>query len=125
MSNLLLRVLEETFVVCQLPLDYELPLSSLQGEFVSITRTSDELSLVCNANNVPPNAKCESGWRCLKVEGVLEFSLVGILSRLSTVLAEAGISIFAVSTFNTDYLLVKSESLGDAVSALRKAGIRV
>ncbi len=84
------------------------------GEFVSITRTRDELSIVCES----PGGE----WRCLKVEGPLDFSLVGILASLAEPLAKAGVPIFAISTFDTDYILVKADNLERAIRALRSAG---
>jgi uncharacterized protein len=84
------------------------------GEFVSITRTRDELSIVCEA----PAGE----WRCLKVQGPLDFSLVGILASLAEPLAKAGVPIFVISTFDTDYILVKADNLERAIEALRSAG---
>ena len=94
----------------------------MSGNFSSITRTSDELSIVCPQSNVPIGIECEKDWRCLKVEGKLEFSQTGILASLATPLANAGISIFAISTFDTDYLLVKEEKLEMTNGVLISAG---
>lgn len=91
-----------------------------KGEFFSITRTPDELSAVCSQDNIPGNIKCERDWRILKVEGTLDFSLIGILASISTILAQKGISIFAVSTYDTDYILVKNKDIDNAVEALIK-----
>ena len=88
-----------------------------------IGRTDEETSLVCETARVPSvTIAREDGWRALRVAGTLDFSLTGILSRLSGVLAEAKIGIFAVSTYNTDYILVKAEDLNRAVAALQAAG---
>lgn len=95
------------------------------GPLASITRTADELSVVCAEATVPQRVQAERGWRALRVEGPLEFSLTGVLASLAVPLAEAGISIFAISTFNTDWLLVQSVRLGEAVEALRDAGHEV
>lgn len=96
---------------------------SLEDEFCFLSRTDEELSLVCRSEVVPAGArKVESGWRMFRVEGVLDFSLTGILSRLSSALAEARIGIFAVSTFNTDYILVRSADFDRAREALRRIG---
>src|SRR5689334_16436306 len=89
-----------------------------KGDFFSITKTSDELSIVCSEDKVPQDVKVEKGWRCLKVEGPLDFGLTGILSSLAQPLAEAKISIFAISTFDTDYIMVKNENLQKAVAVL-------
>lgn len=91
-----------------------------------IGSTDEELSLVCVTENTPANTLArEDGWRALRVAGMLDFSLTGILSKIATVLADAQISIFAVSTYNTDYILVKGENLGPATDALRRAGYEV
>lgn len=93
----------------------------LTSEFFFIGKTSEEISLVCCTGDVPANAtERDDGWRGFKVRGVLDFSLVGILSQISSVLADAGVGIFAVSTFNTDYILVKEENFARAAQALEK-----
>ena len=88
----------------------------------SVTVTAEEVSLVCDETAVPKGLKVERGWRALKVSGVLDFALVGVLAALTQVLAEAQISVFAISTFDTDYLLVKHDRLDATVAALRKDG---
>jgi len=114
------------FAVCQLPADAPLPAADRLGELWSVTRTPDELSLVVEASAVDPAWRTvEAGWRCLQVEGPLDFSLVGILAALAGALAEAGVSIFALSTYNTDYLLVRDADVRRAVRALRGQGHRV
>ena len=96
------------------------------AEVYFIGKTDEELSLVCRVEDVPADAeKREDGWRGFRVRGELDFSLVGILASLSGVLAEAGISLFALSTWNTDYILVKKEQFGRAADVLRAAGYRV
>lgn len=89
-----------------------------EAELQSLTRTKDELSLVTEEEAVAPGIKSEKGWRALKVLGPLEFSLTGIMARLSGALADEGISLFALSTYNTDYILVKEEDLERAKVAL-------
>ena len=88
------------------------------SDFFSITKTSDELSIVCSQDSIPSEIKCENDWRILKVEGPLDFSLIGILSSISTVLAQKEISIFAISTYDTDYILVKDNDIDNAMNAL-------
>jgi len=117
-----LSILPESFSICQLPAGAPIPAWALSGSFFSITRTRDELSLVCPAAAVPNGVQAESGWRGLKVEGPLDFALVGILARLAGALARAGVSLFAISTYETDYILVKAEQLSKAVKALSEAG---
>ena len=123
--NLTLTLLLHTFAICRLETNSEIPAWALAGEFFSITRTADELSIVCRQGNVPEGIRCEEGYRCFKVEGPLDFALTGILDSLTTPLAQAGVSLFAVSTFDTDYLLVKEDTLESAVGALKSAGHQV
>lgn len=90
--------------------------------FLAITRTDEELSIVCEAGELPEGLQQQNGgWRCLKVEGPLDFSLTGILSAIAAPLAEAKVSIFAISTFDTDYVLVQQGQLETAINALRAA----
>ncbi len=94
--------------------------------FFFLARTDGEISLVCRTEDVPPDAAVrEDGWRGFRVRGPLDFSLIGILSKLAGILADKGISIFAVSTYDTDYVLVRSESFARAARALAEAGCRV
>ena len=122
MSNLHLTVLSEQLAVCRLASDAPLPVWSATGPFISITRTADELSIVCLEESVADGTTVERGWRYLKVEGPLDFALTGILADLAGALAAVGISIFAISTFDTDYLLVKDETLPEAIAVLEAAG---
>jgi len=95
----------------------------LGAEFCFVGKTDEELSLVCKTADVPENVtEREDGWRGFRIVGTLDFSLVGVLSKISAVLAGAGIGIFAVSTFNTDYIFVKEDDLAPALDALSKAG---
>lgn len=87
-----------------------------------MTRTQDELSIVCDAVNVPSDVKQDRGWRCLKLDGPLDLSLTGVLASVLEPLAEARVSIFAIATFDTDYLLVPNAQLDSATAALRAAG---
>ncbi len=118
---LCLRVLDQTFCVHRLA---HLPvLDHLdETEFFWLGRTDDEISLVCEANIQIQSEETESGWSCLKVLGPLDFSMTGVIAGLSEVLANEQISIFALSTFDTDYLLVKTSNLERALAALRGAG---
>ncbi|MDO4797879.1 MAG: ACT domain-containing protein [Coriobacteriales bacterium] len=95
----------------------------LDDEIFFIGKTEDELSLVCTTAKTPQHTiKREDGWRGFRIQGVLDFSLIGILSKISSVLANSSIGIFAVSTYNTDYILVKRENFDKAVTALTAAG---
>jgi len=117
---LTMKLLKEKFGVCRLNKDESIPEWVKDSEFYSITRTFDELSIVCSQNLVPCDVKCENDWKVLKVEGPLDFSLIGILSSISSVLAQEKISIFAISTYDTDYILVKDKDIDNAVKALTK-----
>ena len=121
-AKLKISVLPEVFMVCRLDKDAEVPDWAWAGEFVSITKTPEELSIVCRQVDVPKNVRCEKDWRCLKVNGPLDFSSVGILASLSVPLSKAGVSIFAVSTYDTDYLLVKEKDLERTILVLNREG---
>lgn len=120
--SLTLSVLPYKLAVCRLaPAEVD-PADFIHSAWWSVTRTADELSLVVPETDVRPGWTAETGWRPLKVEGPLDFSLVGILANLSQILAAAGVSIFAISTYDTDYILVKVEKLEAAVAALSATG---
>lgn len=120
--SLTLSLLPDIFAVCRLPADAPLPAWALAGPFFAITRTVDELSIVCDQTQVPDGVICQPAWRCLQVAGPLDFTLTGVLAGLAEPLAAAGVSIFAVSTYDTDYLLAPAVALDQAVAALRNAG---
>jgi hypothetical protein len=114
-----------TFAVCKLPPGSPLPAWATAGDLFSVTRTPDELSVVCGEEAVPGGVTCECGWRCLRVAGAMPFTLVGVLASLTSPLANEGVGVFAISTFDTDYLLVKEADFPKAVAALRAAGHEV
>ena len=120
-----LTALEERLAVCRLDPDAGLPGWADRGRFLSCTWTEAELSLVVSETAVPEGVRCQRGWRALRVHGPLEFSQVGVLASLALPLARRGVSVFVVSTYDTDYLLVPGERLDDAVEALRLAGHRL
>lgn len=124
-SRFPLTLLEGTFAVCRLEPGDGVPEWANGGPFSSVTRTADELSIVCPEAAVPPDAKAERGWRAFRLEGPIPFQTVGVVSGLTRPLAEAGISVFVVSTFDTDYLLVKEAAVGRARSVLDRAGFHV
>lgn len=98
----------------------------LNKEFYFIGKTDEELSLVCRTEDVPPLTTArDDGWRGFRIQGILDFSLIGIISKLSGILAENRIGIFAVSTYNTDYILVKSEDFNRAMDVLAKEGYEI
>lgn len=110
------------FAVCKLPPGSAVPAWATTGDVFSVTRTPEELSVVCRQEVVPPGTQAETGWRCLRVAGAMPFTLVGVLASLTAPVAKAGVGVFAVSTFDTDYLLVKEAEFPAAVAALRGAG---
>ncbi len=108
-----LMLLKETFGVCRLELSQTLPHWALENKqtLVSITYTDEELSIVCPLSSIPESIKCEKPWNAIKMIGPLDFGLTGILSSLTVPLAENGISIFAISTYDTDYILIKEKDI--------------
>lgn len=115
-----IKMLQPEFSVCKVA-DYTL--TNLNTTYCFIGKTDEENSLVCLTKDVPANTvSCDDGWRAFRIEGILDFSLIGILSSLSVILAENSIGIFAVSTYNTDYILVKTENFEKAASVLSKNG---
>jgi hypothetical protein len=117
-----LTVLPGSFAIVRLAADAPLPPWAAQGGFFSVTRTSDELSVVCLADQVPSGVATETGWRALKVKGPFALSELGVLAVLTAPLASAKVSLFAISTFDTDYLLVSEKQLDVAIAALKNAG---
>ena len=118
-----LRKLPYDLTVCKVETMEEIDTAA---DFFFIGRTDEELSLVCRTEDTPVNTtERDDGWRGFRIEGVLDFSLIGILSKISTILAENQIGIFAVSTYNTDYILVKAENFDRAMEALSAAEYEV
>ena len=120
---MIIKKIPHEFSVCKVK-DYSLV--DLDAEFCFIEKTDEEKSLVCLTQNVPANTTDrEDGWKAFRIEGVLDFSLIGILSRISGILTENEISIFAVSTFNTDYVLTKKDVYDKAIEVLKNAGYEI
>ncbi len=120
-----LRMLPEVLAVCRLPAGAPMPAWALAGSWCAVTRTADELSVVCPEALAPADVPAERGWRLLQVQGPLDFGLTGILAALVVPLGQAGVSVFAVSTYDTDYVLVKADRLAAALTALTAAGHRL
>lgn len=120
-----LILMPDLFAVSRLDKDEPIPAWALSDTFMSITRTADELSVVCPQSRLPDGLRCERNCRCLHVAGALDFSLIGIAASLVAPLAKAGISVLVISTHKTDYLLVKENDLANAVVTLVKAGHRL
>ena len=121
MRSLRLETLPELFAICRLPPESAVP-PWATGRLVSLTRTPEELSIVCPESTVPDGVRHHGGYRALRVEGTLDLNLVGVLAALSTPLAAAGVAIFVISTFDTDYLLVEQSAFSIAAGALEGAG---
>ena len=118
---LTMKLLKENYGVCRLGQGEAVPAWVMTSSFYSMTKTEDELSVVCDMALIPDDILCERDWRVLKIEGPLDFALVGILSLISKVLADCSVSIFAVSTYDTDYILVKEKDRELAITSLKEA----
>ena len=118
-----IKRIEQDFIVCQVK-DYSLV--NLDSEYSFIEKTDEEKSLVCITSEVPENTiQRDDGWKAFRIQGVLDFSLIGILAKIATILADNGISIFAVSTYNTDYVLIKKENYQKALEVLQTTGYKI
>jgi len=126
MMKLTLTVLPQKYAVCRLEPNGHIPHWALLGDdFISLTRTPDELSIACLQENVPEETRAERGWRCVKVAGPFDFSLAGVHVSLAIPLAEANISILAIATYETDHLLIQEKDLERAMRVLEQAGHRI
>jgi hypothetical protein len=125
--HLPLELLPDTLAVCRLPADASVPAWAFGGgsPFVTISRTAEELSITTVAADVPADVRCERGYRAVRVRGNLPLDLIGILAAIADPLADAGLAIFAISTFETDYVLVKTTDLEKAIEALTRAGHQI
>ena len=118
-----IKIINTDFTVCKVE---DFTQVNFDDEFVFISKTDEENSLVCSSGFTPQNTtEYEKGWRCFRIEGVLDFSLVGILAKISSLLADNLIPIYAVSTFNTDYILVKKEHFDKAILTLSQNGYNI
>jgi hypothetical protein len=122
MPELTLTLLPGRFAVCRLDARAAVPAWAFTEGFCSVTRTTEELSIVCREEAVPGEVRCRQGWVCLKVEGPLDFSLTGVMASLAGPLAEAEISLFSLATYDTDYLLIDAGEFEKAKEALTRAG---
>jgi hypothetical protein len=124
-ASLRLSVLEERLAVCRLDPPAEIPAWATGAPFISVTRTSDELSIVCPEEHVPLGITCERGWRALRFDGPFEFGLAGVLASVAVPLAQSEVSILAIATYDTDYVLVEESQLPVATRVLREWGHEV
>jgi hypothetical protein len=120
-GNLTLQVLHFRLAICRLQSDAPVPEWVSGGKFWSVTRTDDECSVICEQDRIPEGFEAERNWMAWKVQGPLDFSMTGILSSLLVPLSDAGISVFALSTYETDYLLIKADRYEDAFQVLNTA----
>lgn len=120
--QLTLRLHPETFSVGKLAPTETIPAWALDGKLFSITRTANELSIVCESERIPADVTQETGWRCLQVDGPLDFSMIGVLTALLNPLAQNGVSVFVISTFDTDYLFIKASVLEQSIQVLTESG---
>ena len=123
-QKLVLCVLSETFTIHKLSPDASIPEEILKSNFYSVSKTENELSLVCSEVIKVKSLQSSKGWKCIKVKGPLDFNLTGILAGISDILAKGNISIFAISTFDTDYILVRTRDISSSRTILRLAGYK-
>ena len=121
-NRLTLSLLPARLAICRLDAHADAPDWAASAAFSSATRTGDELSIVCPEDQVPDGVRCDRGWRALKLEGPLELTMTGIIASMAAPLAEAGIPIFSIATYETDYLLVRDGQLDESIAALRERG---
>ena len=125
-ARLPLELLQDTLAICRLPADVPVPAwASSPAPFLTVSRTADELSITALQSLVPEGIRCERDYQALRVKGTLPPNLVGILLSIAEPLANAGLSIFAISTYDTDYVLIKARDVPAGLAALRKAGHRI
>ena len=124
-KKLSLKILPGRMAVCRFEPSASLPAWLDGSGFYSVTRTGEELTVVCRETLVAADTTCESGWRCIRVQGALDFSEIGIMFSITRPLAEAGVSVFVISTYDTDYFLVKEKDLARAIDALSASGHQI
>lgn len=118
-----LQIIDLNFDICKIRDTSGLDFS---GEFIFLSKTDDEISLVCESGHVPPGViASESGWKALRISGILDFAMTGVIAKISGLLAEAGIGIFVISTYNTDYILMKSSNFDAGVRVLTGNGYTI
>lgn len=122
MSQLRFIVLPFEYGLCRLHPDDAAPLWPIASSFYSITKTPDEWSVVCEVKHVPDGIQCSKGWRLMKIAAVLDLSLTGITAKFSAALADAGVNLCVIATYDTDYILIPNEKLSAAVAALQEGG---
>jgi uncharacterized protein len=124
MTQLKLELLDDTFAIHRFSPSDKIPEEVFEESFFSIVKTEEELSIVCRNSLTLSSERCDQDWSCIKVSGPLELNTTGILAKLSKMLAEERISIFAISTYDTDYILIKADKATEAVAVLKDVGYR-
>ena len=122
MPELKLTPLPGEFAICRLEPGKAVPSWAQEGSFYSVTRTADELSILCLKNQVPLDVDHQAGWRALKIHGPFDFDVIGVLASLTEPLAQAGISLLTISTYDTDYIFIQEKNFSQAVEELSAAG---
>jgi hypothetical protein len=120
--HLQLSLLKDKYGICSLPNTAPIPDWALKESLISITRTEEELTIVCRQDLIPPQCKCDLNWRCFRIDGTFDLNQTGVISSISSPLANTGISIYCISTYNTDYFLVKEENVEQTISVLSDCG---
>ena len=123
--GLKLTSLEGDYAICQIDTQASIPQWASMGDLYSITRTQDELSIICLHEQIPEHISCQAGWRVLKIEGPFSFDEIGVLASLTAPLAAAQISLLTISTFDTDYIFIQAENYDQALRVLQSAGHQV
>ena len=120
--QLQLSLLKDRYGICSLPATAPIPDWALKESLVSITRTEQELTIVCRLDLIPSQYKCDLNWRCFRVDGTFDLNQIGVISSISSPLADAGISIYVISTYKTDYFLIQEDKLDQTISVLSNSG---
>jgi hypothetical protein len=124
-KSFVMSVLKDDYIICRLDAFEGIPEWIKDSPFYSITQTSEELSVVCEKNTAQQKLTCEEDWKCMRIHGPLGFSETGIISTLTSMLAQNDISVFVISTYETDYILLKKMNLAKAAKILTDAGHEV
>lgn len=120
-----LQLLDPEFGILELDTNENIPDWVLCQDMYALTRTDTEITIVCPFSEIPGHVHCDSGWKCLKIEGVFDFNEIGIIANISTILAQNDISVYVISTYKTDYILIKEKHVNRAIGALQEKGHRV
>jgi hypothetical protein len=125
MNELSIKILPGEYSLCRLSSDESIPSWVFSSAFYTVSKSADELSIIAESIFVPANIKSETGWRMLKIEQTLDLALTGITAKFSTALAEVGVNLCVIATYDTDYIMLKQEKLDTAITALQQAGFIV